>query len=122
MTAEQTSPDQDTRRDGSAVERGVVPLEPERDGFAPDELQLGYTAWTRLSESRRKHLSAGVRAWLGAWNLWDLACSPMDDKERRLIRYGHYLGWWDRRDHHERHNVRTQPAPTAAQEHEDEQF
>lgn len=73
---------------------------PERDGFTPDELQLGYTAWKALSESLRPRLAPSVRSWLAEWQLWDLACSPMDDNERRLIRYGHYLGWL----HHDRHN------------------
>jgi hypothetical protein len=68
----------------------------ETAGFTPDELTLGYTEWKRLVEKRRKQLAPEVRQWLGRWQSWDLACSPMDDNERRLIRYGHYLGWWHR--------------------------
>jgi len=36
------------------------------------------------------------REWLNEWESWDLACSPMDDNERKLIRYGHHLGWMSR--------------------------
>jgi hypothetical protein len=75
---------------------------PERDGFAPDELQLRYTEWKALSNARRKRLSPGVLEWLARWQLWDLACSPMDDEQRRRIRYGHYLGWWDCKQHNMR--------------------
>lgn len=62
-------------------------------GFTPDELQLGFMAWRQLSVARRPHLDPKIRRWLGEWSLWDLACSPMCDKERALIRYGHYLGF-----------------------------
>ncbi len=65
-------------------------------GFNGDELQLPYTQWKALIEARRKSLSPVVRRWLGEWTAWDLACSPMDDANRRQIRYGHYLGWISR--------------------------
>lgn len=81
----------------------VAPGNPEHAGFTPDELLLGYVDWKALSESRRGHLLPDVRAWLNAWKMWDLACSPMDDAERRQIRYGHYLGWWERSQHNQRH-------------------
>ncbi|MCC6506369.1 MAG: hypothetical protein IT475_13095 [Aquimonas sp.] len=73
-------------------------MEDQKTGFTPDELTLGYTEWKQLENERRKHLAPNVRQWLGQWNLWDLACSPMDDNERRQIRYGHYLGWWHREE------------------------
>lgn len=82
---------------------GERPLSPGRDGFTPDELKLNYTEWTALVEQRRKHLSPGARLWLSDWSIWDLACSPMSDEERPMVRYGHYLGWWDRW-HRERPN------------------
>lgn len=86
-------------------DRSNVPLELQRDGFTPDELRLGYTQWAALSEARRPHLAPSVQAWLATWTLWDLAHSPMDDAERRQIRYGHFLGWWDRWDYYERPNT-----------------
>lgn len=79
------------------TEATVVPQHLERDGFTRGELVLRSKAWRALVHSRQEHLHPSVREWLAAWNLWDLACSPMDDNERRMIRYGHYLGWWDRR-------------------------
>lgn len=65
-------------------------------GFTPDELQLNFTAWSALVDSRRKDLDPNVREWLGRWRTWDLFSSPMDDNERRMIRYGHHLGWFGR--------------------------
>ncbi len=41
----------------------------------------------------RETLTPEEQKWLKAWEMWDLACSPMDDKQRSLIRYGYYLGW-----------------------------
>lgn len=69
-------------------------MEYQETGFTPDELTLGYTEWSRLAKERRRNLAPEVLQWLGEWELWDLACSPMDDNNRRQIRYGHYLGWW----------------------------
>lgn len=71
-------------------------MEDHKTGFTPDELTLDYTTWSKLAKERRIYLAPNVRHWLGQWELWDLACSPMDDNERRHIRYGHYLGWWHR--------------------------
>ena len=63
--------------------------------FNGEELQLPYTEWKALTDARRNHLETSVRRWLYAWELVDLALSPMNDDERRSIRYGHYLGWFD---------------------------
>ena len=71
---------------------------PESSGFSADELQLPFTKWKELSEGRRTYLAPEVRRWLGRWKAWDLACSPMNDDERRRIRYGHYMGWFERQD------------------------
>lgn len=87
------------------VDRTVGPTRQQCDGFTRDELLLDYAAWSDLSEHRKKHLSADAREWLGAWTLWDFACSPMDDSERRLLRYGHWLGWWHCRSQHEQPNA-----------------
>lgn len=65
-------------------------------GFTPDELCLPFPEWKALAEARRPHLDPVTRQWLAAWGVWDLHCSPMSDDDRRLIRYGHYLGWLDR--------------------------
>lgn len=66
------------------------------DGFSPGELRLPYHQWCNLVDSRKNVTAPDVRRWLAAWDLFDLMCSPMDDNERGLIRYGHYLGWFDR--------------------------
>lgn len=78
------------------VDAGNDQAEKQIKGFTRKELTLDYTEWSRLVGARRRQLEPEVREWLVAWELWDLACSPMDDNERRRIRYGHYLGWWDR--------------------------
>lgn len=71
-------------------------MERDRRGFTPEELKLGYIEWANLVESRRSSLHPEIMLWLSKWELWDLACSPMDDDARRMIRRGHYLGWWHR--------------------------
>ena len=62
-------------------------------GFRPSELKLDYTEWVDLVSNRE--LASDLKKWLYCWKAWDLACSPMDDDERRIVRYGHYLGWFD---------------------------
>lgn len=66
----------------------------ESTGFTSTELLLGYHDWKELSEFRLPHLRKEVRQWFAAWQQWDIACSPMDDDERRVIRCGHYFGWF----------------------------
>ena len=58
------------------------------EGFTEDELRLNYSAWRALIELKRAHLSEHARGRVASWGLWDLMNSPMDDKERGLIRYG----------------------------------
>lgn len=62
--------------------------------FVPSVLKLDYNAFTDWTKINRSQLSAEDIAWLNAWESYDLACSPMDDDERRMIRMGHNLGWW----------------------------
>ena len=60
----------------------------------PSDVMLSYTGFkSRMLEIKP---SGKYRDWLNEWENWDLACSPMDDNERKLIRYGHYLGWMSR--------------------------
>jgi hypothetical protein len=66
-------------------------------GYTPAQLQLPYLAWKVVEGTIT---DAHERAWLAAWKRWDLACSPMPDSERRLLRYGHWLGWHARRQQH----------------------
>lgn len=56
-------------------------------------LRLNYTEWTRFVQENEATLSSEDKEWLRIWGGWDLACSPMDDEHRRLIRFGHYLGF-----------------------------
>lgn len=58
----------------------------------PSELLLSYHEFNRVIKGRE--LDTNTKKWLGEWNSWDLACSPMDDKERSFIRYGHHLGFF----------------------------
>lgn len=69
-------------------------MEAQKTGFTQDELMLNYTAWSKLAKERRNHLAPNVRKWLSKWEIWDLYCSPMDDNDRRNIRFGHYLCWF----------------------------
>lgn len=60
------------------------------------DLLLPYGGWEkRVTEVR---LMESEKRWLHAWNLHDLFTSPMDDEQRRYIRYGHYQGWFDALD------------------------
>lgn len=63
--------------------------------FRSSELILPSHEFRQIAQEKRKFLSSEDIEWLNAWESWDLACSPMDDKERRFIRYGHFLGWID---------------------------
>jgi hypothetical protein len=62
-------------------------------GFCPSELLAGYSEWTKCALLAEPSLRPETKEWLHAWRMWDLACSPMNDDERRRTRYGHYLGW-----------------------------
>lgn len=68
-------------------------------GFTAEELTLGFVAWKELTKkARAQGMTPSLRQWLRSWELWDLACSPMCDEERKQIRYGHCLGWFELRD------------------------
>lgn len=57
----------------------------------PSDVMLPYNEFkARMDEIKPNGVD---REWLDEWESWDFACSPMDDNERKLIRYGHYLGW-----------------------------
>ncbi len=56
------------------------------------ELLLDYQSF-KLFTARPNKLRQDEQEWLGRWEAFDLATSPRDDKERSLIRYGHYMGW-----------------------------
>lgn len=59
-----------------------------------NQLTLNYNEWEALLKSNPLQDTDDKR-WLAAWNRYDLACSPMEDTQRSLLRYGHYLGWCD---------------------------
>lgn len=61
-------------------------------GFKPSELLQNYTDWCNFVKTL--NMSDELRAWYIAWDHWDFACSPMEDKDRQQRRYGHYLGWF----------------------------
>ena len=61
-------------------------------------LDLSYSEFKEWVHKNEKNLSKDDRLWLNRWDSWDMACSPMDDSERRQIRYGHFLCWFDGRD------------------------
>lgn len=63
-------------------------------GFTKEQLTLGYSEWAELV--RTSGVIGPVQHWLAQWTYLDLTLSPMDDDERRFMRYGHYCGWFDR--------------------------
>ena len=61
----------------------------------PSEVLLPYPEFEKLTHFKgdvRSTLCKCTQAWLGEWELWDLAVSPIDDDERRFTRYGWWLG------------------------------
>lgn len=58
----------------------------------PTTLLLSYTEFKKYTDENE--ITGELRQWLNEWESWDLACSPMDDNERKLIRYGHFLGYF----------------------------
>ena len=67
--------------------------------FLPSELLLSYDSFQSLVEQIKPYLSKADDYWLLTWERIDLARSPMDDNNRRWLRYGHYLGWFNYDDH-----------------------
>jgi hypothetical protein len=67
------------------------------DEFTPEEIILCFDEFKKIC--KLKVLNKNSQNWLNSWSLWDLSCSPMEDKDRRLIRYGHYLGWFGCNDY-----------------------
>ncbi len=60
--------------------------------FTSRELLLPEDSWRELL--RKSILSAPLKKWLVEWSqVVERANSPMDSDERKLLRYGHYLGW-----------------------------
>lgn len=69
-------------------------MENTEPAFTASILQLDYHEFTAWVRKHRNRLDPMDREWLGAWESWDLACSPMDDEHRKRIRLGHSAGWW----------------------------
>lgn len=67
------------------------------------QLLLNYTEFTELTQKVKSELSVADQAWLAAWEMLDLSISPMDDEQRKYMRYGHYCGWYafQQRVHHD---------------------
>lgn len=61
----------------------------------PSQLKLNYNEFRLLMLKLKNEgkLNALDSEWLARWEAWNLACSPMDDSARGLIRFGHYLGF-----------------------------
>jgi len=67
-----------------------------RQGLSVDELKQDYTEYKKMINTLRLYnlLSEDLRKWSYEWELLDLHTSPMEDKDRKLIRYGHYTGYF----------------------------
>lgn len=63
----------------------------------PSDLLFTYTAFQIYIKGVHHMLSPQELEWLSAWEAIDLAMSPMPDDNRRWLRYGHYLGWFNKR-------------------------
>ncbi|EZP75015.1 hypothetical protein H839_15983 [Parageobacillus genomosp. 1] len=57
----------------------------------PSDLLVPYSKWREINP---EELTNEEREWYREWESHDLSVSPMSDEERKLIRYGHYLGWF----------------------------
>ena len=63
----------------------------------PNETLLPYQEFVKLTNS--KSLNSVSQEWLNEWNSFDLATSPTVDEDRKLIRYGHYVGFMQGRNY-----------------------
>lgn len=63
-----------------------------REYLGAPELTLDYTSFLKFLYENK--LSESITKWLYEWNALDLALSPMEDHDRRFIRYGHYQGYF----------------------------
>lgn len=66
--------------------------------ITPSHLLLSYNEWKNFIHKEQKYFSFKAKDWLNEWNRLDLSLSPMDDEERKHMRYGHYLGWFGREE------------------------
>jgi len=65
------------------------------DRIPPSTLNLSYAEWVHFVSTNK--FSLRLIPWLAAWNSTDFARSPMPDSDRKLLRYGHYIGFFDGR-------------------------
>jgi hypothetical protein len=72
---------------------GVIIMDYPEGYLRPSDLLLPFIEFKQIDKSK---LNPKTLCWLKHWELFDLATSPRDDEERKLIRYGHYLGWFER--------------------------
>ena len=65
-----------------------------KNGFTTSELTLSYPEFKALE---KQPMSEELQKWLREWNLLDLAISPTGyDDTRKMLRLGHYTGWFGR--------------------------
>ena len=62
--------------------------------FSPSELKSSYSKFKEVTNSKFDSLDDETKEWLSEWSRYDLAISPIDDDERKVLRYGHHLGWF----------------------------
>lgn len=63
--------------------------------FKPSDMLLGYNEFEELCGRVRKELDNDDECFLYAWEMQDLAMSPMPDDNRKILRLGYFYGYFD---------------------------
>lgn len=68
----------------------------KKDFFNAEDLTSPYHQFEKVARTKMESLKQKEKEWLTAWQMLDLRISPIDDARRRFIRYGHYIGWFEK--------------------------
>ena len=62
--------------------------------FTAQDVELPYQEFKKLCNQVKDDLGPNNKEWLGIWEQWDLAVSPMPDEVRQKLRLGHWFGYY----------------------------
>lgn len=62
----------------------------------PSDLLLPYGEWRGVAESIMNNGDDETISWLNRWRMFDISQGVIADVERQCMRYGHWLGWFDK--------------------------